>query len=250
MPDTPDDSHARLAQYVHSAGTLAVRADQLALARTGHRLVADGTLDQASAEFLQRAPRTVIVLAAALHAVLDLHRPTSGSSDAEAGCCACGTSEAAACRTLERMTEVLTAHQMDRLPCVDAAEAWRRARARWRAPGRGEVVSTVAEIADAYVVRSMVVEPPPVPARVEPSSERVLLVDKITGQVVIWPLMALPALERAYARYRQGERTVSLTRRPAGGRAGVIAQQRALIPKVAGWLRRTAESARWQRRGW
>ncbi|MEV5576611.1 hypothetical protein AB0L06_41840 [Spirillospora sp. NPDC052269] len=248
MPDTPDDSHARLVKYVHAAAKLAVRADHLALDRTGRRLAADGALDQASAEFLQQAPRTVIVLAAALHAILDLHRPWAGSPDPGAGCRECGTSKVAACRTLGRMADVLGAHQLDKLPCVDAAEAWRRAHPRRRPADRGEVVSTVTEIADAYVVRSMVIEPPPVPIRVEPSSERVLLVDKVTGQVVIWPLMPLPALERGYSRYRQGARTISLMPKPHSERDRCGAQpHRALAAKVAARLGRTLQFA-WKRR--
>ncbi|MFC5188121.1 hypothetical protein [Actinomadura harenae] len=235
MLDTPDNGHARLVQYVHAAATSAVRADHNALGRAVHRLVVDGALDQGTMEFLQQAPRTVIALTTALNAILDLHRP-SASSETDAGCRACGTSKATACRTLRRMADVFAAHQAARLPCVDAAEAWRRARARQPAANRGEVVSTVTEIADAYVVRSMVIEPPSVPTRVEPSSERVLLVDKTTGQTVIWPLMPLPALERGYARYRQGARTVVLTPRPQSADDRDSAQShRALTGKVATW---------------
>ncbi|MCP2337525.1 hypothetical protein [Actinomadura rupiterrae] len=202
MPDTPTDIHAQLVRSVHAAEALAMRADHRAISRAARLCVKDDLLDDPSAKFLQDAPRTVIGLATALNAVLHTHRGEPQTEAAGAGCLACGTDATTTCKTLTKIADAFALLQMRRIPIIDAAEAWRRAHARHRPTHDGDIVSIVHEIADAYVVRSLVIEPP-APSRVGPNSERVLVVDKTTGRTVLWPFMPLPLLDSGYSQYRR-----------------------------------------------
>lgn len=222
MPDTPADVHAQLVRSVHAAEALAMRADHRAISRSVRLSVNDDLLDEASAEFLQDAPRIVIGLATALDAVLHTHRGLPQAGATEIGCLACGTDASTTCRTLTRIADTFALLEMRRLPVVDAAEAWRRAHSRRRPAHDGEIVSMVYEIADAYVVRSLIIDAPP-PTRVGPHSERVLVVDKTTGRTVLWPLMPLPILDSGYTQYRRHAGPVLLGHEaPAAARQGRV----------------------------
>ncbi|MGI5171629.1 hypothetical protein ACQEU3_45520 [Spirillospora sp. CA-253888] len=209
MSATQAEFHARLALTVQAAESSAMRADQQTVERAVQHLAETELLDKASAEFLRESSRMVVGLSAALNAVLDVHQAMLHPDGSDVGCRECGTA-AASCRTLKQIAHTFTLHRLRRLPCVDAAEAWRRARARYRPSDSKEVASLVTEISGAFVVRSLAVTLPSPPARVGPGSERVLVVDKLTGQVVVWPLMPEAALAASYARYRKGQSTIPL----------------------------------------
>ncbi|MCP2335175.1 hypothetical protein [Actinomadura rupiterrae] len=244
MSDIAARIRARIVQSVHAAEVTTMRADHLAITRAAQHLAAHGLLDEPSAEFLRDAPQLVIALTAALNAVLDIHQGTSSLDGASGGCGQCDTNGALPCRTVLRLANVFTLHRMRQLPCVDAADAWRRAQARCHPVQSGEVASLVYDLQDAFAVRNLVIAAPPPPSRVATDTERVLLVDKETGRSMIWPLMAWGTLDAAYTRYKRDSTippTTNDTPQPALKAVPTSKRPRA---RITVWFRRLTRRAR------
>lgn len=212
---TAADLRVRLMANVHAAATAAMHADNDVIQQAVDELATGGRLDEHTNAFLRRAHQLVIGLTAALNAVLDTHRELRDQYGV-VGCRECDTSEAEACRTLRRIADIVSLYSLQRLPFVDAAEAFRRARLHYTDRGEsGQLVTSVEEITGAYVVRHLRLDPPPPPAAPTAEGERVLIVDQASGLVTIWPLMPLAEISLHYQRYKRGQSPTSVD--PAGG---------------------------------
>ncbi|MER6808101.1 hypothetical protein ABT299_02370 [Spirillospora sp. NPDC000708] len=88
---------------------------------------------------------------------------------------------------------------------IDAAEAWRRARARWPCSDQEPTLIHIREFGDGFLavpVQVVMPEPPPIPTAETPVG---LVVDKASGAVTRWPLLPLPVLALQYRRYLNGK---------------------------------------------
>lgn len=84
----------------------------------------------------------VIGLAAAFDSVLHTHRGLNHRYGA-IGCRECGTAEDEPCRTLRRLSDIVTLYKLRCLPVIDAAEVWRRARAHRHDGQPGQLLTVV-----------------------------------------------------------------------------------------------------------
>ncbi|MFA1550438.1 hypothetical protein [Actinomadura chokoriensis] len=102
---------------------------------------------------------------------------------------ACGLEQ---CRTVRNVSDVLAAYGMCIGP-VDRAEAWRRADAWFeRSEGR-PVLLSVESFGEGFVAR-------PGPE----DCESVLIIDRRTGALTLWPPMDTGTLASEYHRYKCG----------------------------------------------
>ncbi|MEU6041228.1 hypothetical protein ABZ801_38130 [Actinomadura sp. NPDC047616] len=92
-----------------------------------------------------------------------------------------------------------------RLATIDAAEAWRRARSHFKESGEEEPLISIQPFPEGFLARHVHTALPAPPALPEPSTERVLVVDRITGQLTVWPLMPLTTTSTQYRRFKRGE---------------------------------------------
>lgn len=205
MDGVAAEIYARFRASAIAARAAALCADENAIQQAVTQLAFDG-LDERSVALLRRAPRLVLGTATALEAVVTLHRGRVDEYGAIT-CHECRTSAGTPCRTVRRVAECLSATSHESL--VDTAEAWRRANAYLGADQRaGHLLIAMAEFNDGYVarpVRLALPEPPSVP---NPNSDRVLIIDKRTGEITTWPLMPLAATAVMYGRYKRGEAMV------------------------------------------
>ncbi|MFD0683368.1 hypothetical protein [Actinomadura fibrosa] len=182
---SPVALHVQTGERVRSAMTAAMRANPDAIAAA---LNAGGhVMDAASFQFVQEGRRLVLGLAAALTTVLRVHRY---GSDPHGGdmCLGCGRDD---CRTVSAVADVLSAYHVHPAP-IDRAEAWRRADA-WFVHDTGRVGAILVEEFDAGFI-----------ARVA-GHDRVLIVDRHTGVLTLWPPMRTDELADHYRRYQRGD---------------------------------------------
>ncbi|WP_242906949.1 hypothetical protein [Actinomadura terrae] len=174
--------HTEISRGVHSAMTIAMRADAHAIDAV---LVEGGRLDPRSRKFVGQA----LACGAAMTRVLAAHRPRDDSYGREI-CLGCGTPD---CQTLRGVDHVLAAYSV-RPVAVDRAEAWRRADACLRHDGR-PVPLAVEEFPAGFVAR---------PVEMAAGGTCLLVVDRFTGVLSRWPLMPFETLVGKYERYRAG----------------------------------------------
>ena len=178
-------THDQVHQRVHSAMSVAMRADDRAI-DTFVTEVGESRLDPHTRRFVREARRLTLACTAALTCVLSAHRPGDDPYGAPI-CRGCGTFE---CRTLRGLVDILAAYAVRPAP-IDRAEAWRRADA---CLGGRPVPVSVEEFRDGFIVR---------PAEIAADDlSPVLIVDRDTGALSRWPAMPSDLLVREYARYR------------------------------------------------
>jgi hypothetical protein len=205
---TASDVHARIKDTLEAAITAARRADNDRIQCVLDDAASSGSLDDHSVAFLRQAHALVLGAAIALSAVTEVH---SGLSDqcGTVDCRSCGTLEHELCPTIGRIADVLALYRMKRLTAIDVAEAWRRANAyfaRDRTSGGHSLIS-VEEFSEGFIARSAHITLPPPPAVPRPDSERVLILDRMTGEITVWPLMPTSVINTQYRRYKRGEPT-------------------------------------------
>ncbi|MBC6462092.1 hypothetical protein [Actinomadura sp. HBU206391] len=152
-------------------------------------------MDGHTAAFLRRARRLTLAGAAALSAAVGVHRYGPGA-DGTWRCLNCGTAEP--CRTLRRTAEALTAYLGAQPYGIDRAEAWRRAETWLTRGGRPRVAVAVEEFAEGYIARPIPYGPE------EHEHERVVVVDRRTGGLTLWPVLPENVLAEQYRRYKLG----------------------------------------------
>ncbi|MDL4813078.1 hypothetical protein [Actinomadura opuntiae] len=193
------DRHARLSQAVDTMANAARRADRRSIGRNLKKVA--NQLDYHSLEFLCRAPDLVLVLCEALTAVLEVHRHPADShprrKNEERWNHPCGT--------IRQLEAVLGETRAAQTISIDAAEAWRRARRHLSARVEEPVFIHIQEFEDGFLalpIQVAIPEPATIPTIETPTA---LVIDKATGAVTRWPLLALPLLERQYRRYQCGQ---------------------------------------------
>lgn len=176
---TSEALHRQTAERVHSAMTAAMRADADRLTAA---LSSRADLGRFDGAFVREARNLVLALAAALNTVLRVHRRGDDPYGANM-CVACGSAD---CRTLRAVAEALAAYKVRAAP-IDRAEAWRRAD-HWfaREVGRPGLPVTVEEFGGGVI------------ARVQ-GRPHVLVLDRFSGSVTLWPSIATAELVQAYA---------------------------------------------------
>ncbi|TDC97720.1 hypothetical protein [Actinomadura sp. 7K507] len=184
------DLHEWTAAQVRSAMTAAMRTDPRALDRLAE--AGAGSLDQHSASFLRTARTLTLATSAALTGVLTIHRYGRDPYD-RLVCAACGIDR---CRTVRGVSDVLAAYGLQ-TRAVDRAEAWRRADAWYAGRAGRPVLLGVEPFGEGFVARPAV-PPPEVP-------DQVLIVDRETGALTLWPAYDTDALASHYNAYKRGE---------------------------------------------
>jgi hypothetical protein len=198
---TADEIRERAEALVEAAITAAKRVDRHVVRAVAEDLARRDAIDERTLDFLRNVHELVLATATALGCVLDAHVSRVGSG--ASGCCECGTGEAEPCRTLRRLGDVLSLYEGQDLAVVDEAEVWRRANAYFtRCGGHGRLLVLVDEFADGYVARPAWVDLPPPPKVSTMRTERVLIVDKVTGEISNWPLMTTADLAIHYSHQR------------------------------------------------
>jgi hypothetical protein len=195
MTRTGAELHELVEARVRELMTLAMRADPSGIGAGLEELAVRGLLDGHTATFLRRARRLTLAGAAALTAAIGAHR-YGASADGTERCLSCGTGEP--CRTLRRVGEALSAYLGAQPYGIDRAEAWRRAETWLTRGGRRQVAVAVAEFTEGYIAR-------PVP-RDPDEHERLVVVDRRTGGITLWPSLPEDVLAEQYRRYNLGLR--------------------------------------------
>jgi hypothetical protein len=193
MTRTGAELHELVEVRVRELMTVAMRADPTGIGAALEDLAARGLVDGHTAEFLRRARRLTLAGAAALSAAVGTHRYGTGA-DGTRTCLNCGTTEP--CRTLRRTAEALTAYLGARPYGIDRAEAWRRAETWLTRGGALRVAVAVEEFSEGYIAR-------PVPYGPD-EHERVVVVDRRTGGLTLWPVLPENVLTEQYRRYKLG----------------------------------------------
>ncbi|MEU5882844.1 hypothetical protein [Spirillospora sp. NPDC047279] len=201
---TAAEVHARTKATLEAVMSTAHRADGQAIQRALEDLGARGLLDAPTQAFLRQAHAITLTTASALAAVLDVH---DGRSHPRVliGCNSCASHASQPCRTIGRVADVFALHRMRLLPLIDAGEAWNRGQSALRLndPER-PLLLAVEEFSEGFVIRPVdhaLPPPPPVPTL---ATERVLIVDKRTGEITDWPLMPLTSMSVQYRRFKDG----------------------------------------------
>ncbi|TDC61440.1 hypothetical protein E1200_28850 [Actinomadura sp. GC306] len=171
--------------------TAAMRTDPDALDALAERNAA--ALDPYSLSFLRTARMLTLATSAALTTVLSAHRYGRDHHD-RLVCLACGVD---GCRTVRAISDVLTAYALQAHP-VDRPEAWRRADDWYTRTTGGRSVPLIVEAFDHGFVARPAAPPPEVP-------DRVLVIDRNTAALTLWPAYDTDALASQYSLYRRGE---------------------------------------------
>ncbi|MDL4820791.1 hypothetical protein [Actinomadura opuntiae] len=174
---------------VRAAMTAAMRADPHAIDALAARNA--GGLDPYSLSFLRSARTLTLATSAALTTVIAAHRHGHDPHD-RVVCLACGADR---CRTVHAVSDVLAAYGLQVQP-VDRPEAWRRADA-WYTEAAGHPVLLFIEPFDRGFIARPATPPPGVP-------DRVLIVDRDTGALVLWPAYDTATLASQYRAYKNG----------------------------------------------
>ncbi|TDB85585.1 hypothetical protein [Actinomadura sp. 7K534] len=191
------------AAQVHSAMTAAMRTDPAALdALAEHNAAA---LDPYSLSFLRTARMLTLATSAALTTVLSAHRYGRDRDD-RLICLACGIGR---CRTVRAISDVLAAYALQAHP-VDRPEAWRRADAWYTRTTGGRPVPLGIESFDHGFVARPGTPPPEVP-------DHVLVIDRDTAALTLWPAYDTDTLATQYSLYRRGELRPSADQSVRGG---------------------------------
>ncbi|TDC68082.1 hypothetical protein E1200_12785 [Actinomadura sp. GC306] len=175
---------------VRSAMTAAMRTDPRAL----DALAEDnaGSLDPYSLSFLKTARMLTLATSAALTTVLTAHRYGRDRHDRPV-CLACGTGR---CRTVRAVSDVLAAYALQVHP-VDRPEAWRRADDYYVRTAGHPVPLTIDSFEDGFVARPGT--PPP------EAPDNVLVIDRNTGALTLWPAYDTGTLAIEYRAYKRGD---------------------------------------------
>lgn len=155
--------HAHLLQALENIRTLAERADRNAIDRLLTQPSATHILDDHTLDFLRRAQDLL----------LSITQMTNGALESQG-------------RHVE----------------IDIAEAWRRAYLHLPRRDGDPILVHMQEFDDGYQaipVKVPVPEAPPVPTC---ETATTLVIDKATGIVTCWPLLAPDVLARQYRRYK------------------------------------------------
>ncbi|TDE22758.1 hypothetical protein [Actinomadura sp. 6K520] len=176
---------------VRSAMTAAMRTDPEALHGLAERNVA--ALDPYSLSFLRTARMLTLATSAALTTVLAAHRYGHDRHD-RLVCLACGIDR---CRTVRAISDVLTAYALQAHP-LDRPEAWRRADAWYtRTTGGRSVLLSIESFDHGFIARPAT--PPP------EAPDHVLIIDRNTAALTLWPAYDTDTLATKYGLYRRGE---------------------------------------------
>lgn len=198
------DLYVQVKESVEAVAAVAMRADNDTVQLAIDQLGVGGLLDEDTIVFLRRAHPTVLGLTTTLQAVLDTHQSLRDEYGA-LGCRERGTPVSEPCRTLARMAE-FGPQSNRRLPILDEAVAWRIAREHLGKGTRsGQLLIAMEEFGDGYVARPIRLVLPNPPAVPGPDTERVLIIDKRSGEITTWPLMTRAATAVMYRRYKRGE---------------------------------------------
>jgi hypothetical protein len=174
---------------VRSTMTAAMRADPRALDDLAGKNA--GGLDPHSLSFLRTARTLTLATSAALTTVLTAHQ-YGRTPDDRVVCLACGIDR---CRTIHAISDVLAAYSLRTRP-LDRPEAWRRADA-WYARTAGHPVPLSVESFD----EGFIARPVAPPAEL---SGRVLIIDRNTGSMILWPCYDTDTLVSQYRAYQHG----------------------------------------------
>ncbi|RKS73716.1 hypothetical protein BZB76_4419 [Actinomadura pelletieri DSM 43383] len=183
------DLRGTTAAQVRSAMTAAMRADPRALDLLVERNA--GTLDPYTLSFVRTARTLALATSAALNTVLTAHR-YGRDADGQVVCLACGISR---CRTVRAVSDVLAAYGLRTAP-VDRPEAWRLADAWYTKTAGHPVLLSVEPFDRGFVVR------PADPPSGTPGG--VLIIDRDTGEMTLWPSYDTPTLVSQYHAYQRG----------------------------------------------
>lgn len=174
---------------VRSTMTAAMRTDPRALDALAEEN--SGALDPYTLSFLRSARTLTLATSAALTTVLTAHRYGRDPQD-RIVCLACGIDR---CRTVRGVCDVLAAYGLQTHP-VDRPEAWRLADAWYTRTAGHPVLLSVEPFDGGFVVR---------PA--DPPSEapgNVLIIDRNTGAMTLWPAYDTGTLASQYHAYKRG----------------------------------------------
>jgi hypothetical protein len=167
----------------------AMRADPRALDALAERN-ADG-LDPFTLTFLRTGRTLTLATSAALTTVLGAHRYGRDPHE-RLVCLACGME---ACRTVRAVSDVLTAYGVQTHP-IDRPEAWRRADAWYTTTAGHPVLLSIESFDEGFIARPAT-SPPSVP-------DRVLIIDRNTGALILWPDYDTATLIGQYHAYKNG----------------------------------------------
>ena len=176
---------------VRSAMTAAMRTDPGALDALAEANSA--SLDPYTLSFLRTARMLTLATSTALISVLGPHRYGRDHHD-RLVCRACGIDR---CRTVRSIADVLTAYALQPEP-VDRPEAWRRADDYYARTAGHPVPLTIEPFDDGFIARP---QAPPTGAL-----DNVLIIDRNTGALTLWPAYDTNTLTAEYRTYRRGAR--------------------------------------------
>ncbi|TDD74231.1 hypothetical protein E1293_29885 [Actinomadura darangshiensis] len=174
---------------VRSAMTAAMRTDPHALDALAGWNPPD--LDPHSLSFLRTARTLTLATSAALSTVLSIHRYGRDPYD-RIVCLACGIDR---CRTVRGVSDVLTAYGLQTHP-VDRPEAWRLADAWYTKTAGHPVLLSVESFVEGFIARPAT-SPPEAP-------DNVLIIDRNTGALTLWPSYDTDTLASEYHNYKRG----------------------------------------------
>ncbi|MFG2243721.1 hypothetical protein [Spirillospora sp. NPDC048823] len=175
---------------VRSAMTAAMRTDPNALDALAEKNAA--ALDPYSSSFLRTGRMLTLATSAALTTVLTAHRYGRDRYD-RLVCLACGIDR---CRTVRCISDVLTAYALQVEP-VDRPEAWRRADAWYTRTAGHPVLLSIEPFDEGFIARPGT--PPP------EAPDNVLIIDRNTGTLPLWPAYDPDTLAPQYRTYKRGE---------------------------------------------
>ena len=174
---------------VRSAMTAAMRTDPAALDALAEANT--GALDPYSLSFLRTGRMLTLATSAALTTVLTPHRYGRDPHD-RLVCLACGIDR---CRTVRNVSDVLAAYALQAHP-VDRPEAWRRADAWYTRTAGNPVQLAIESFDEGFVAR------PATPPSEAP--EHVLVIDRDTAALTLWPAYGTDTLASRYRDYNRG----------------------------------------------
>lgn len=174
---------------VRSAMTAAMRTDPRALDALAEKNA--GSLDPYTLSFLRTGRMLTLATSAALTTVLTAHRYGRDRHDRFV-CVACGTGR---CPTVRAVADVLSAYALQVHP-VDRPEAWRRAD-DYYVRTAGHPVPLIIDSFDVGFVARPGLPPPQTP-------DNVLVIDRNTGALTLWPAYDTDTLATKYRTYRHG----------------------------------------------
>ncbi|MFF0520720.1 hypothetical protein ACFYTC_18560 [Actinomadura nitritigenes] len=180
------DRYTRLLRAVETVGKLAQRCDTESLDHLLDRSATVTRLDASTIDALRHTRDSMLMVRRALTTLLE-----ATTADAP------NANPVAIRRPLDE--PLPTGYRT-----IDRAEAWRRAYQHLPSHGSTPLLLHIEEFEDGFRALPISPEMPEMPSVPTLKAPATLVVDKASGSVSRWPMLALDVLARRYPHYRQG----------------------------------------------